>query len=368
MDIVEGRVVIKGADRWGVSGAVVEAFLDGANSRNGSARRLGSVVTDSDGHFSIEYQRPDCTREQWALRVDVRHHDGGESTSDALASCTRDDPAPRETLLIGIDREQLTKVGLAPGRPQAQSAMANYEAARAYQSEIAAQQRRFLADELRAERGRQVEVDQHFDMFVTALNNGAGGREGRRYVAADARVDDAVIAAIRDGVADRFNQSTLAGHRTFTQREIQALRRKYPRLTNIDAADIDRRAGGRVPPTHQQMERRDPLGLCRRQTPINDCVKILDPGNVQEDGTPDDEQEPGKELVAQQGEPGAQDSTVDAIVNRLTASITSPESKVVVDLAPLTPVPAPTVHVRAEPAWAAGENEGNSPDRHEQEW
>lgn len=349
MDIVEGRVVIKGTDRWGVSGAVVEAFLDGANSRNGSARRLGSVVTDSDGHFSIDYQRPDCTREQWALRVDVRHHDGGESTSGALASCTRDDPAPRETLLIGIEREQLTKVGLAPGRPQAQSAMANYEAAKAHQGEIAAQQRRFLADDLRAERSRQLGVDQHFDRFVTALSNGAGGREGRRYVAADARVDDAVTAAIRDGIADRFNQSTLAGRRTFTQREIQALRRKYPRLTNIDAADIDRRAGGRVPPTHQQMERRDPLGLCRRQTPINDCVKILDPGSGQEDGRPDDELEQGKEVDAQQGEPDAQNSTVDAIVNRLTASITSPESKVVVDLRPPSPMTDPTGRVRAEP-------------------
>ncbi|MBF6542598.1 carboxypeptidase-like regulatory domain-containing protein [Nocardia brasiliensis] len=338
MNTVAGRIVSMESGR-GVADVTVTALAERIENEYGLAhRRLGSTLTDQDGRFRIDYEPPDAAPD-WELVTLATA--GRDCEQDAvLARCPRRGPAPVESIMLRIPDGALVDADLAvPGAaPQAAGVIAAEADARAYANALAADRRRLLAVGLNAARTTRKQTEKKFDRFITGLSDAAGGRGERRYAPKDTPVSEAVLTAMRDGLTNSIHQLGLDNHRVFTASEIASLRAQFPDLKNVDAAAVDQinPAGKKVLPIGLQWF--DPLWACRRQTPINDCVALLDPNHPQPQDNPADG--PAADQPADEpgtGDPAPQpaaDTSIDGLITRLTASLSAPESSVLVGIRP----------------------------------
>ncbi|WP_043682334.1 carboxypeptidase-like regulatory domain-containing protein, partial [Nocardia vulneris] len=288
MNTVAGRIVSMESGR-GVADVTVTALAEGVENEYGLAhRRLGSTLTDQDGRFRIDYEPPDAAPDWELVTLATAGRDCENDT--VLARCPRRGPAPAESVMLRIPDAALVDAELAvPGAaPQAAGIIADEAGARAYATALAADRRRLLALGLSSARAARKQTEKKFDRFITGLSDAAGGRGERRYAPKDTPVSEAVLTAVRDGLTNSIHQLGLDNHRVFTASEIASLRAQFPDLKNVDAAAVDQisPAGKKVLPIGLQWF--DPLWACRRQTPINDCVALLDPNHPQPQDNPAD--------------------------------------------------------------------------------
>lgn len=240
-----GRVVVKETGA-GVAGLVVAVSASAAGHSVGPRGRLGSVATEADGGFLLEYDVHGDVRDGWDLLVTVSAPDDcGTDPSDAvapLASCRRSDPAPRESYRIRIATDKLIAAGVLrePEELDADQVIASGRALREFRSALTAESRRVLAERFVA--GRQVRelADAHFARFLKALSVADGDRPGGRYVPPGASIREAELAAIRDGVLGTINQMSRATVGVFTPEQLALLQERYGEdLSRVPAGAVD---------------------------------------------------------------------------------------------------------------------------------
>jgi len=331
MNTVVGRVVIR-ETRTGLARVIVAAYAvtTGAEPGHGAEyrRRLGSTITEIDGQFALEYQVPAEMRGDWSLVITVSAADESTGRNEPLASSARDNPAAKESFQIHVAMAHLIEAGVVrePTPPDPHAVIERATTSRQFHTVLAAERRRLLAEQLAGAREVRRAAEIHFGRFMRSLSEADGERPNARYVAPGASVHEASIAAVRDEVHQHINQTSVATVGSFTDEDLAALRQQYGEtLSRVPSSAVEvLLARGRKKPI--TLMRLDPKWFCRR--PVNDCVAILDPDHVPDE--PDEPDEPGE--PAEPAEPGP--ATVPDLIARLTATMTSPEEKVLFGVRP----------------------------------
>lgn len=319
--LVDGRVLVKESG-IGVIDAIVTAFASPVADHD-NRRRLGSDATDEGGNFSIQYPSYGEPPDTWDLLVTVSSSvaESAGNEREILAEYWRRQPEPREYLILKIEHDALTESGLVDDLRLI---------------ELPDEQKQ-IAEDLESSRTVRETTDTKFQQFTQALTDADGGRSGGRYVAEGGDVKDSVIKAVQAGVTERIEPTKVTSFMSITSDRIDELRPKYNDLTGI-SADEFKPAGSVADPIARAHYFFDPIAYCRRQTPINDCVKLLAPQNAEHNHVhpPDERVEP----VAPGAAPGvpavkpAEDETISELVGRLTRTMSPPESSVVFGVRP----------------------------------
>ncbi|GIH07944.1 hypothetical protein Rhe02_60110 [Rhizocola hellebori] len=330
MGVISGQVVAATSKR-AIPGLVVVATATATRSTGGRVqgrhRRLGSVSTDARGRFVLDYPdgvsipaEPGAEAEEtsWDITVTVL----GPNTADTtvLATATRSNAGPRESFVIRIPDAQLEAAGLPPRRPVRKDRPTSPDLA-----QLAAGKRSRLVAQLETRRMLRTEVDARLETFLSGLSEPSA----QRRVRPGETVQAATARAVSDGVPE-VAASRAQASAVIPDDELDRLRSQYgPGLSDIPEAELGRRVYPRKPKLTAPLVRIDPMWWCRKLVPVNDCVKIL----VPEDETvpePDPQPEPDPGPQPPQPVPGE----ISDLVQRLTATMTSPEQSVLYGVRP----------------------------------
>lgn len=334
MGVISGRVVVAQTGR-GVPGLVVVAAASSARAAGGRVqgrhRRLGSVSTDRAGAFELDYPddvppaatpagvpaAEDQEAPAWDLTLSVLGP--GSDHAEVLATATRAGAGPRETFVIRVPQQRLDGAGVPvrvrPRPPRVRTDVAALAAAR----------RQKLAAHLETRRILRTQVDERFERFLAGLAGPTEGRRVRPGESVQAASDRAVADGVPTATASRPSLSVV-----IPSAELDRLRAAHgPELVDVPAAALEKLV--RRPKFSGPLVKIDPMWWCRKLVPVNDCVKILDPegAEAQPQPTPEPTPEPsGPDPV----EPVP--ATVSGLVERLTATMTSPEQSVLYGIRP----------------------------------
>ena len=312
----------------GVKGLVVSAFASVTvrGSSTARAKRIGSDITDPRGHFAIAY---DLASEDVELTLVVHAPDGGGAAprERELARVTRPDAGPREAVSIALSLADLRTAGIDRETDQARKIIAGRRKAGELQATLAAERRRTVAARFAEGKRLRDAAETGFEDFMSRLSGVDGARAGRRFLGRHADLEKEQERAIRDG-SERLNALSRRSYASFSEAEMAALRAEVgPTLDRIPKDRFSKLRPGLGKMAHTAMP---PHAWCRHQTPINDCVKALDPETPA--ATPDTPDTPEDPVAVPAPEPPPTDVT--SLITRLLSTMTSPEGPVLVGVRP----------------------------------
>ena len=320
---VSGRVELDGT-KTGIADLLVTLYQASTPPRDTEIpddwRRLGAVLTESGGAFSIlharEGERPKRDTPN-NIAVAVTPANESESEVPSLATVFRRNAAGIETFLIRITDEKLRGADITP--PNSRDDIENQIAKR---REVAKREARIREDEkeqfvkrFKETRDIEREVEANIDTFIAELSAvPIDGETGRRYVARGDSVLKVSKKVIEENINERISKASLSAHVLFTDDQLDLIRadESFPSVQNSHVDKLWELGKPSV------FRRSPPLCI---DTPIDPCLKLLKDQSSEE---PDDTEVPSGEDTESDAE--ATSAEIPILVENLVKHVSPPES------------------------------------------
>lgn len=350
---VIGRVILSGTD-LGVPHLLVSVYDAKAQGVDATAKtpsapraeppparsedesrwtRLGSVVTDDRGGFSLDYEEKGHSRDpkggpDLILVISAPLGSGAGSEPVRIATAARRNAANIESFIIPVTAKHLEAAGIRPpGQEDIEELIEQRRGTAKRQDLLRAESQRLFVERLEARRKFERIADSKFDMFLSALSSVPAERRhitGGRYVPQGASVLAANQAMIKSGIEGRINGAVAVGVAALSDAQaaqFKDAKGEFGTLASSSALESFLRPKqlGLGPSLSRAVS---PSFLCH-EGPVDPCVKILAASDNEPEPLPTPEEPP-------QGEPKAPlTADIPLLIENLVQQMTPPESATV---------------------------------------
>lgn len=299
---VSGRIVLSGTDlgiprllvtvydaNLAISSPSAAGMPPGHETDESRSTRRGSVITDNQGTFVLEYDRADRQTEENSHRPDrvlvisnpEERCSPGHEAPARIAACVRRAAGDIESFVITLDKSHLKDAGVHPpgdDKDVEDEIERQKIAARRQARQRTESQRRFV-ESLQKRRQLARLAEPKFDRFLAVLSsaprNGSQSA-GRRYVTHGASVYAVSQAAMQSDIRERINRASVAGAVALSEEEASRFRDETGRfVVPIPASAIEPylrpKHSGRSPGRVRAVPR---SRMCH-EGPVDPCEEIL---------------------------------------------------------------------------------------------
>lgn len=243
-DVDPGTVPEEPVIPHGATGIRPSASTSLASHPNLIGDRLGSVLTDDRGIFTLEYddaefRRRNADEQRPDLLLVVRAPDEMDSSSDGgilhVSSEIRQGAASRETYVISIPAQRLTAAGISPPsttvreeEDEPDTVIQKVRLAVSRRAKVQEEVQKLASGRVTAERTRVAEVEQQVERRLIEKLTGIPDSAAERlnYVRPGEDVEAAMFSAIRKSIAGTVNRAAPAkGFLVLTESQARAFKR-----------------------------------------------------------------------------------------------------------------------------------------------